>query len=315
MKKWFIGLALLLVVIIVSAFIFIPSQLTVSNVSFIKASSYAVLRNLHNETEWNKWWPGEKSENKDSLRKHPSLNGYTYLITKKLYNAIELNIRSGKDVYAGTASIVPFSDSLAVQWEIKLLTGNNALKKILQYRQALQIKKDLAVILDSLKAFNENKARVYRFNIHQTTAEDTALVTTQVITPNYPSNTVIYGLINTLKKYIADSGAKETSFPMLNITRLRDSSYSVMTAIATEKSLKGKGNIYSKRFLTYKDKIVAADVKGGPVTIRQAYDEIALYINDYHLSYAVVPFEYLVTDRSKEADTSKWVTKIYVPIR
>ena len=37
-------------------------------------------------------------------------------------------------------------------------------------------------------------------------------------------------------------------------------------------------------------------------------------MNDHSLSAPVIPFEYIITDRSKEPDTSKWITKICFPI-
>jgi len=316
MKKWLIGLVLLIVIISAAVFIFIPAQLTVSKISLMKANSNATMRILNNETEWNKWWPGKKAEKNTFLKKqYPSFDGYTYQITNRLYNAVEVNMKSEKDVYKAKVVIIPFSDSIAVQWQTGLFTGNNPVTRILQYRRAVKIRNNLTVILDSLKAFNENTARLYRFNIRLTTLKDTALITTKTTTDFFPSTTDIYRMINTLKKYIADNRAKETNFPMLNITKLDSIHYITMTAIATDRSLPEKGNISPKRFLAYKNKIIAAEVKGGQATIKQAYNEIATYMNDYQLSSAVIPFEYLITDRLKEPDSSKWITKIYMPIR
>jgi hypothetical protein len=37
-------------------------------------------------------------------------------------------------------------------------------------------------------------------------------------------------------------------------------------------------------------------------------------MQDYGKSVVAIPFQYLVTDRLAEKDSSKWVTKIYQPI-
>jgi hypothetical protein len=38
------------------------------------------------------------------------------------------------------------------------------------------------------------------------------------------------------------------------------------------------------------------------------------YFKDYNRVAMAIPFEYLITDRLKVPDTSKWVTKIYCPV-
>jgi hypothetical protein len=38
------------------------------------------------------------------------------------------------------------------------------------------------------------------------------------------------------------------------------------------------------------------------------------YISDYQRTVMAIPFQSLVTDRRKEADTTKWLTKLYFPI-
>src|SRR6266487_3596951 len=40
---------------------------------------------------------------------------------------------------------------------------------------------------------------------------------------------------------------------------------------------------------------------------------IEKYMDDHFLSAPAIPFEILITDRNKEADTSKWETKIFYP--
>jgi hypothetical protein len=38
------------------------------------------------------------------------------------------------------------------------------------------------------------------------------------------------------------------------------------------------------------------------------------YFADYKRVAMAIPFEYLVTDRETETDTTKWVTRIYAPV-
>jgi hypothetical protein len=61
-------------------------------------------------------------------------------------------------------------------------------------------------------------------------------------------------------------------------------------------------------------KILVTEVKGGNYTTGEALKQLDIYLDDNHLSSPAIPFESLVTDRSQETDTAKWVTKIYYPI-
>ena len=60
--------------------------------------------------------------------------------------------------------------------------------------------------------------------------------------------------------------------------------------------------------------ILITEVKGGSNKINNAYKQIRNYISDYNRIAPAIPFESLVTDRSKEPDSSKWVTRIYYPV-
>jgi hypothetical protein len=60
--------------------------------------------------------------------------------------------------------------------------------------------------------------------------------------------------------------------------------------------------------------ILITEVKGGPASIKKAFNEMETYITDYRRTAPAIPFQSLITDRSKEPDTSKWVTKIYYPV-
>jgi hypothetical protein len=61
-------------------------------------------------------------------------------------------------------------------------------------------------------------------------------------------------------------------------------------------------------------KILVAEVKGGEQRVREAAANLQNYVDDYKLKSPAIPFESLVTDRTKETDTSKWITKLYYPI-
>jgi effector-binding domain-containing protein len=313
MRKILVGLLLIVALSSIAAFILIPAQLSVSSISIMKANENATFRNLSDQNKWTKWWP---SQIKEDLRKdYFSFNGYNYQLTKKLYNAIEVNMVIGNKAFTGDIIITPISpDSIAVKWESTLITDNNPLNKILSYQQAKRIKNNMRVILDSLKSFSENKQRVYACNIQRTTVKDTFLVAAKLTTTHYPSTTEIYNLVETLKKYIESHGASKTNYPMLNVTTNDSIEYTTMVAIPTNKVLPDNGNIAFKILMSDKDKTLTAEVKGGLQNIKKAYEELNMYMKDYNLSSRVIDWQSLITDRSKETDSTKWITKIYIPV-
>ena len=313
MRKILVGLLLIVVLSSIAAFILIPAQLSVSPISIMKANENATFRNLSNQNNWTKWWPSQKKE--DLLKDNFLFNGYNYQLTKKLYNAIEINMLEENKAFTGDIIITPISpDSIAVKWESTLTTSNNPLNKILIYQRAKRIKNNMQVILDSLKSFSENKQRVYECNIQRTTVKDTFLVATKLTTTHYPSTSEIYNLVETLKKYIESNGASKTNYPMLNVATNDSIHYTTMVAIPTNKILPDKGDIAFKILMTDKDKILTAEVNGGLQNIKKAHDQLDLFMKDYNLSNKVIDWESLITDRSKERDSTKWITKIYVPI-
>ena len=313
MKKLLIGLLVIIVLSSITAFILIPQQLSVSSISIMKANENATFRNLSDQNKWTKWWPSQKQE---GLQKdYFPYNGYNYQLTKKLYKAIEVNMVKENQAFKGDIIILPISsDSIAVKWKSTLMTGNNPINRILSYQRAKKIKNNMEVILDSLKSFSENKQRVYAYNIQRTTVKDTFLIATKLTTTHYPSTKEIYSLVEILKNYIESRGAIKTNYPMLNVSTNDSIHYTTMVAIPTNRVLPDNGNIAFKLLMADKDKTLTAEVKGGLQNIKKAHKELSLYMKDYNLSSRVIDWELLITDRSKETDSTKWITKIYIPV-
>ena len=56
------------------------------------------------------------------------------------------------------------------------------------------------------------------------------------------------------------------------------------------------------------------EIKGGIYTITTGEKELANYVIDYKKLSPAVGFQSLVTNRLLEADTAKWITRLYYPI-
>jgi len=152
MKKWLIGLLVLVVLFFAAIYIFIPRQLNLSGISYINCAPEAAYRFLSDEGKWPEWWPG------DSAATAPSqaftYKGDEYRITKKMYNSLDVAILHGGEQIDSRINLLPLhSDSLILQWQCSLSSGNNPFTRIAQYKKAVDIKKNMNGILQQLDTF------------------------------------------------------------------------------------------------------------------------------------------------------------------
>src|SRR6476659_6148858 len=135
MKKVLVGLLVILIALSASALILIPKELTISKVTLMQAKENTLFRYLSNEGKWKKWWPSKNiTSDKNGVY---SFNGFTYSLSKSLYQAVEVKMANDGKVYAGRIVIVPVSlDSVAVKWESTFTTSSNPFSRILDYQEA-----------------------------------------------------------------------------------------------------------------------------------------------------------------------------------
>ncbi len=313
---------LLKVILILSAlallciYLFIPSKIRFSKIAFIKTNQNVANRYLTDETNWRKWWPPNKhdSSSADNVKskENYTYKNHVYAINNRMVNAAGISIKNNNSALNTNINIVPLKDdSVAMEWNGEMPASSNPVKKIRYYLLAKKVHSEMADILKTLKIFLETRENIYGINIRQTKVTDTILVSTQYVSDIYPSTTTIYGLIKNLREYISITGATETNYPMLHVTG-NSSGFKTMVAIPVNKIIAENNNILYKRMVP--GKILVTEVTGGTYTTTQALKQLETYINDYQLKSPAIPFESLVTDRSKEPDTSKWITKIYYPI-
>ena len=85
-----------------------------------------------------------------------------------------------------------------------------------------------------------------------------------------------------------------------------------MVALPVNKKIDNKGDVFFVRMVP--GRFLTSEVTGGPYTIQHAHRMMDQYFKDFNRTTMAIPFEYIVTDRLKETDTSKWVTRIYGPV-
>jgi hypothetical protein len=297
MKKWL--LIPVLVVITGIFYLLIPVKSTISRTIIAHCGMSAADRGFLNISKWDAWWPG---------------NGCTYKITGVFYNDVQLSIQctDGRQLN-GNIRIAPIGgDSILISWVGSLSAGNNPYKRMMMFRQTGDIQKNMDVILGSFKSFIEDARNIYGVRFYRTMSNDSTLVTLTTITDAYPSTTEIYRKIDSLKKYIISQGGEEINPPMLNVSKTTETEYKTIVAISVNKRLKGNDRISVRNFVPWK--MLEGEVHGGVYSVERAFEQMHKYKTDYNCTIMALPFQSLITDRSKEQDTTKWITKICAPI-
>lgn len=313
MKKILLFLLVAIAFATLAVYVFIPADIKFSSVVFIKTKAPVLLRTLSGQSGWITSFAKQKlPDTNDMDNIHFDYKNDTYTIEKVLMNTAQVNISNTDRTVNTLINAIPVNnDSVAVEWAGDMHAGYNPISRIQYYSQAKSLKDNMENIMGSLKAYLEEKGVAYGLEIKEQQVVDTVLISTKHNYKTFPTTNEIYGLIDNLKKYISQQGAKETNPPMLNIKN--DSGYyRTMVAIPVDRELPETKNFAFKRMVA--GKILVAEIRGGYNTANKALKQMDLYLSDNHLSAPAIPFQSLVTDRSLEPDSTRWVTKIYYPI-
>jgi hypothetical protein len=307
MNKWFLGIASLLLVAVVSIYAFIPGTTSVARSVRINASEKNIYRVLADQSQWAKWLP------EFNLTEDFAFKGVSYRITEKFLRVINVDIYMGNDTFPSNMTLTPIrSDSVEVLWTVTSERSLNPVKRLQRHYEALSHQNNLAEILNALNTFLSEERNIYGIDVEVTSVKDTLLITTKKAFPEPPDNNDVYTLVRGLQQYIVKQSGRETGFPMLNTRRTDNDHIEVMVAIPINKELPQSEVFKIKRMAPLK--ILRTEVQGGPYTIRNAFSQMENYVQDLRYQSPAIPFESLVTDRFVEQDTSKWITRIYYPV-
>ena len=318
MKKIvFIVLLVLILVFLSLIYILIPEKISIVTYRSANCTLGGAERMILDINKWAAWWPeampGQVNSTNNSLR--------VFIFGNREYkpgiisiNTIEVNIVYDNMLTKTEMMILTLSkDSVLLEWRSKeTIASKNPVERIKQYLRTGKLKNNLDSLLTILRSFLEKKENIYGMNINEVKVKDSVLITTRFITSSYPSTTEIYSAVNKLKKYIAEQNASSNNFPMMHVVQIDSFHYETMVAIPVNRSLQGTDNMMTKRMVL--GNILEAEIKGGETTVRSAMRQLENYKKDHRMESPAIPFALLVTDRSKEPDTTKWITKIYYPV-
>jgi hypothetical protein len=305
MRKILMGVMVLAALLLAGVYLFIPGKLKVHKTVSIRAAMPGVSRSLSHDDNWKKWWPGETPF---------TLNKYKFSIRGKIFNAFDIAIADGTDSLQSRLDLLFFDiDSMAIGWDAAINTSINPFYRVAKHRQAKALHQNMQTILESMKAFMEKTENIYGFHVAETTVADSVLISTRRSFDHNPTVQEVDDMIQQLKKYIADNKAKEKNHPMLHVLQADADHYEAMVALPVDHLLP-ETKIFTPKFLLKGGNILETEVKGGPFTIENAFREFENYRSDHKYTSPAIPYQLLITDRVKESDTTRWITKLYYPV-
>jgi hypothetical protein len=308
MKKWLWVTVAVIVAAFASVYIFIPAQLNIVQTMPVNCTVNGAYRVLTTGAKWQHWWPGA----------HPNNNTFHYnngafSITQKLRNSLEIYIQQKEIITTSTLHLFPAAgDSTILNWSCSITTGSNPFKRIRHYRQAMALKNNMDSALSHFKTYAEKKENIYGITFRETVFRDSFLLSVKSFHKDYPAVAAVYSTINALRRYSASRLAKQTGNPLMNLTPLSPGGYQLMTALPVDKQVPESAQFFNQRIPL--NRFWVTRVQGGNASVDQAIHQFQLYIQDYQRTVMALPFQQLITDRSVEPDTSRWVTDIYFPL-
>ncbi|HET6255477.1 MAG TPA: GyrI-like domain-containing protein [Puia sp.] len=302
MKKGLLIAGIILILVVAAIYILIPSRLNVVVVLPVKCNVDAADRSLRDTAGRAKWWGDARS------------GVIQCKVTGVFRRMVDVMIDDGGMSLPSRLSVIPNIrlDSCVLQWESSLSSGLNPVGRFERYQQAKRLAADMDGMLSRLASRLEDQRLVYGMVITKGNTMDSALVSTERTFESYPSDSAVYTMVARLRQFVMRNAAHETGYPMLNVTRQLQGTYRVEVGLPIDKEMDGAGDIRWRRLIRVL--FLEADVRGGDSTVQEAVRQMTNYISDYQETIMAIPYQSLITDRMKEPDTTKWVTRLYVPV-
>lgn len=311
MKRIFVVIIVALLLLLLTGYALIPRKLSISSASSFGANRESIYRFLVADTNWHKWWPGNVSNVAEGSFQ---FRGYEFRIEKVFYDVIQLKLVDNNFSSSLSLEIVPYSiDSIAVELSTELVSGPNPLSRVSRYFRARKIKHALDDIVLALRKYTGNLKNIYGILIRKEKVQYQHLISAKRSFSHYPTTTDVYAMIDELRDYVHKSGAQEIFSPMLNIQMADSTNYLAQVGLPVDKDLPQEEGIASK-WMMKGGNILEGEVTGGQKQLDEGARQMEIYIRDYQRTIIAIPFQMLITDRRKEPDSTKWITRLYYPV-
>lgn len=306
MKKIIIAFVVFIVLLLPLIYFYIPSELQINQTVKAACSQVGANRVLSDSTQWQHWWPGEKPGNF-------TFDGISYRPTFPASTGFRIFIDNKNETKESLLIVLPGTDTTAINWRCSFTTSKNPFVRVSQYFAVNDLAKNMHAILEHLTSYLNKTENIYGIKITPGIVTDTLLVSTFSNILHYPSTEEVYALINKLRAALKKENVDSSGYPMLNVSRTDIATYTVRVAIPVHHAINEENDIHIKRMVPG-NIMISQDIIGGPNTVSAAFKAMDAYVGDYQRTIPAIPFQSLITDRSVETDTAKWITKIYYPV-
>jgi hypothetical protein len=316
MKKILIAISALLLIVLGAIYVLIPDELMTSHSVTINTNNKNVYNYLKEPEKIKKWWPGTMTVEDDTTSSVGSFyyENQSFVFKDLLYNSILTGIEKDGIKNESNIIVVPVkTDTTTAVWESKLVLSKNPLSRVRQYYQVKNAKSSMSVILNSLKKFLDNNEHIYGFPIIMENIKDTLYIAHTLVQANYPSDLLITTSLAKLRSYVQAAGEVETGFPIMTVSRIGDNKLNIVFGIPIKTRITETKD-FALKTMPGTGHAVTTTATGGQYNVLKGLEAISQYEADFMLSQPIVPFISFVTDRSKETDSTKWVTKIWGPV-
>ncbi len=311
MKKGILISIVLVALALGATYLFIPANLKISRTIRMEANKEGLYRKLSQPTAWAEWWPGSKTLNESGFWE---LDGGHFFPLEQKMLSLSIILKEGSlEATAELTLIAIKTDSCLLHIETSFPSSGNPFKRIAAYLKAVTIKEHFTTILKAIETTYSNVSNLYGYDIRKEKVVDSNLVYISTLAKRIPTTEEVYAMVKKLNDYIRTQQAASAGHPMLNVFTRDSIDYEVRVAIPVDRRLPDAGEIHYKWMLGGGN-ILITEVKGGPEHIKKAYNQVNHYVTDYKRIAPAIPFESLVTDRSMEKDSTKWITRIYYPV-
>ena len=322
MKKWLLILLAVFMISIAGIYIFIPARLTVTESVPVTATQEGTIRMFSTRQNWNKIWPGGsgmtyRSDNparKQDTSFYYMSGGFDFYLKKILYNAIELTIETNNDSIESAIYILPYQvDSFKLQWTALLPSTNNPIKRVQNYFKATKLSSCFKFVLKGMGNTLSKVQTIYGIEIKKDTIPYQNYIATKRYLTQYPSTETIYTMVDELQQYAVKTGARQLDKPIFDVKTTEESEYTTQVAIPIDKIVLDNGP-YSNKWMMKGGNVLSTDVQGDMNELEKAKAQVNQYIADYRRSIIAAPWQMLITDRRAEPDSTKWITRLYIPV-
>lgn len=308
MKRVVFIATLILIILLVCIYVFIPSTITNSKTVSVKCVDKNVLLLIGNKQGWSKWLPKE-SFTSDLIQ----YNGYQLKLGGATYTSVTFDALKEDDTIFNEIGFV--NDSVTktkISVISSVATGMNPFTRFRKWQMMKSYETVIDELLQQFINFAEDKKNIYGVEITDGRIPDSLFISTRKTFDHQPTEAEIYNLIDQLRVYANEKNAKQVNQPMMHLEYLDSSHFEIMVALPIDKVIVNEGNFLFKQMV--KGNTLIADVYGGRATINNGLRALEQFKSDYQFTSPAISFELMITDRRADPDTTKWVTRLYYPV-